>query len=249
MYLSRQSGSQSASMVTSPSAFDSTGGGEPRGSIDLYWIPLGADAHVVRASGKLFEMLSALVQRRPRCALYHSALQVHVPEGRFVIEQTPVPDGHGDRRGVVAEGPVGTRWAGRFRIFRYEIRRWYEGRIPDLHRAIASPVRLTNDVTQARRVLEVLPSIPTPVWGRDELHLGDMWNSNSVISWVLASSGCDLERVDPAERWSGAGVGSRYRRRCPHARPRESLTRRALMLGQGETIRTQGVSRMHPPGP
>jgi hypothetical protein len=61
--------------------------------------------------------------RRP-CDLYHSALQVDVPAGRFVIEQTPVPDLSGERRGVVAEGAVGSRWAGRLRIFRYEIRLW-----------------------------------------------------------------------------------------------------------------------------
>src|ERR1700675_4154167 len=95
----------------------------PTGSVDLYWIPLGAGAHVVRVSGKLFEAVWALVQRRARCDLYHSALEVHVPEGRFVIEQTPVPDLHGEQRGVVEGGPVGTRWAGRFRPFRYEIRR------------------------------------------------------------------------------------------------------------------------------
>jgi hypothetical protein len=28
-----------------------------------------------------------------------------VASGRFVIEQTPVADGRGDKRGVVAEGP------------------------------------------------------------------------------------------------------------------------------------------------
>ncbi len=165
--------------------------------MDLYWIPLGADAHVVRTSGRLFEIVSALAHRRSRCALFHSALQVYVPEGRFVIEQAPIPDLHGERRGVVAEGPVGTRWAGRFRVFRYEIRRWHEGRIPDLHSAVASPLRLAHDLFLARRVLDVLPSIPTPVWGRDELHLGEMWNSNSVISWVLASSGCDISGVNP----------------------------------------------------
>ncbi len=75
---------------------------ETRGAVDLYWIPLGAGAHVVRVSGKVFEAISALVQRRRRCDLYHSALEVRVPEGRFVIEQTPVPDLHGEQRGVVA---------------------------------------------------------------------------------------------------------------------------------------------------
>ena len=56
------------------------------GAVDLYWIPLGAGANVVRVSGKVFEAVSALAQRRGRCDLYHSALVVHVPS-RFVIER------------------------------------------------------------------------------------------------------------------------------------------------------------------
>jgi hypothetical protein len=170
---------------------------EPSTAVDLYWIPLGAGAHVVKVSGTLFEAVSAFLQRRPRCALYHSALQVRTPQGRFVIEQAPVIDREGDQRGVVAEGPVGMRWAGRFRIFRYEIRRWRNGEIPDLRAAIGSPVRLVNDRDAAQRILDLLPSIPTPVWGRDEFHTGEMWNSNSVISWVLSRSGIDLAAVQP----------------------------------------------------
>ena len=163
--------------------------------VDLYWIPLGAGAHVVRISGKLFEALAALLGHRSRRDLYHSALVIHVPEGHFVIEQAPVPDMHGERRGVVAGGPVGTKWAGRFRIFRYEIRRWRGGAIPDIASAIASPVRVSTDLAVARRILEVLPTIPTPVWGRDEFGTGEMWNSNSVVSWVLACGGADVDSV------------------------------------------------------
>jgi len=166
-------------------------------SVDLYWIPLGAGAHAARVSGKIYEAIAAFVQRRPRCDLFHSALEVRVPGGRFVIEQTPVPDRHGERRGVVAQGAVGTRWAGRFRVFRYEIRRWRDGEIPDVADAIASPVRLTDDIDLARRILDVLPTLPTPVWGRDELGAGEMWNSNSVIAWTLATSGLDLTAVRP----------------------------------------------------
>ena len=199
MYLRRGRDAQADPRVTDRSELDPGGEDETRGSVDLYWIPLGADADVVRISGKLFEFVTACGHRRPRRSLYHSALLVHVPEGRFVIEQAPIPDLHGERRGVVAEGPVGTRWAGRFRLFRYEIRRWREGRIPDLHSAVESPVRLTHELAQARRVLDVVPLVPTPVWGRDELHLGEMWNSNSVIAWVLSSSGCDITRVAPPD--------------------------------------------------
>src|SRR5690349_25140781 len=83
--------------------------------IYLYWLPLGAGGNFVRLNGKVYEAVAAKIQQRPPFDLYHSALQVIVPEGRYVIEQTPVVDAHGSERGVVADGPVGARWAGRFR--------------------------------------------------------------------------------------------------------------------------------------
>ena len=118
-----------------------------------------------------------------------------MPSGRFVIEQTPVPDGLGDRRGVVTEGAVGSRWAARLRVFRYEIRRWRNGVIPDISEAVESPRRLTADPDVAQRLLDLVPSVPTLVWGRDELHAGEMWNSNSIIAWVLLSSGLDMTQA------------------------------------------------------
>src|SRR4029453_6685149 len=99
------------------------------GAGDLYWIPLGAGALVVRLSGKAYEASTAFIGHRPRCALYHTALEVGVSDGQFVIESAPVGDSAGGDRGVVAEDPVGTRWPGRFRLFRYEIRRWRGGSI------------------------------------------------------------------------------------------------------------------------
>jgi hypothetical protein len=174
-------------------------------AVDLYWIPLGAGAHVVRITGQLFEAASALVDRRSRFDLYHSALVISAPEGHFVIEQAPVPDLHGERRGVVAQGPVGMRWLGRFRVFRYEIRRWRDGQIPDIDQAIGSPVRLTDDVEVAEQILDLLPSIPTPVWGRDEFATGEMWNSNSVVSWVLARSGVHVEAIHPPAKGRAPG--------------------------------------------
>jgi hypothetical protein len=39
--------------------------------------------------------------------------------------------------------------------------------------------------------------LPTPVWGRDELGAGEMWNSNSVISWLLLRSGVSIEPIQP----------------------------------------------------
>jgi hypothetical protein len=169
----------------------------PNTGIDLYWLPLGAGGHSVRLNGRIFEALMARLERRDRCDLYHSALEVRVPEARFVIEMTPIRPGDGAERGVVAEGAVGARAAGRFGLFRYEVRRWRDGIIPDLAEAVDSPHRLSDDPGCARRLLELVPQVPTPVWGRDELRAGEMWNSNSLISWVIAGSGLDVESIQP----------------------------------------------------
>jgi hypothetical protein len=166
-------------------------------TVDLYWIPLGAGSPVVQASGRMFERLSAWRHHRPRCDLYHAALQVRTPQGHFAIEQAPVPDRDGAARGVVAEGPVGLRIAGHVRVFRYEVRCWPNGAIPDIASAVDSPVQVSTDPTVANAILEQLPSVPTPVWGRDEAGTGDMWNSNSVMSWVLTCSGVDVDTLKP----------------------------------------------------
>jgi hypothetical protein len=165
--------------------------------IDLYWLPLGAGGNFVRLNGRLYEAIEARIQHRKPNALYHSGLEVIVPEGRYVIEQTPVVNNDGPYRGVVAEGPVGVRWAGRWRVFRYEVRRWRDGVIPDVNEAVDSPQRLTKSVEQARCLLDLVPRVPTLIWGRDELKAGEMWNSNSIISWLLARSGLDVVSIKP----------------------------------------------------
>lgn len=162
----------------------------PVARLDLYWIPLGAGARVVRLSGRLYETLAALAQRRPRSDLYHSALVATVSTVRTVVEMAPIPDGSGrTARGVVAEGAVGLHRLRPLRVFRYEIRRWPAGVIPDLACAVSSPVQVADDLAHVQNVLDLVALVPTPVWGRDELGLGEMWNSNSVISWVLAHAG------------------------------------------------------------
>jgi hypothetical protein len=165
-------------------------------AIDLYWLPLGAGGNSVRLNGRMFEWFAARLAHRDRCDLYHSALEVGIPEGRFVIEQAPAWR-QGGERGVVAEGPVGARVAGRLRLFRYEVRCWRDGVIPDVAEAIESPRHLSDDPGHARRLLELVPEVPTLVWGRDELGTGEMWNSNSLISWLIARSDLDVESVNP----------------------------------------------------
>lgn len=182
--------------------------------VDLYWLPLGAGGHSVRVNGLVYEALAARVQRRPPRGLYHSALTVDAPKGTFVIEQAPIRDGDGADRGVVAEGPVGARWAGRVRLFRYEVRRWRNGVIPDVAEAVDSPQRLTTDPAVAARMLELVPHVPLPVWGRDELAVGEMWNSNSLIAWLIESSGLDASSIRPpaggrAPGWSSGVIVAR----------------------------------------
>jgi hypothetical protein len=172
-------------------------GGASQASIDLYWLPLGAGGHSVRLNGRVYEALAARLGRRPVRDLYHSALEVRVPEGWFVIETAPIRDSDGPERGVVAEGAVGSRRARRLRIFRYELRRWRGGVIPDVAEAVESPLRLSDDPERARRLLSLVPSVPMPVWGRDELRAGEMWNSNSVIAWLIARTGLDAEAIQP----------------------------------------------------
>jgi hypothetical protein len=175
-------------------------------SVDLYWLPLGAGGHSVRFNGRVFEAIVSRREGRPARDLYHSALEVRVPGGRYVVEVAPPrSDESEDARGVVAQGPVGARWAGRLPILRYEVRRWRDGCIPDVDEAVDSPQALSDDGELALRLLDELPLVPTPVWGRDELATGDMWNSNSVISWALARSGLQAETIAPPENGRAPG--------------------------------------------
>lgn len=164
----------------------------------------------------------------------HSALQIRLPDDRFVIECAAILNLRGEERGVVAGGPVGMSWLGRFRHFRYEIRRWRGGSISDLAHAVSGPVRVATDIVRAQRVLDLAPSVPTPVWGRDELRTGEMWNSNSLISWLLARAGIDTDGLEPSRR-----------------RPSSRLERRSGGGGTPDatpnTLKSE--AGMHPPPP
>jgi hypothetical protein len=161
----------------------------------LYWLPLGAGGRSVRWNGRRFEALVAWHEHRGVRDLYHSALEVHVDDQLYVMEMTPVRSGETANRGVVREGPVGSRWLGRSSAFRYEVRRWHNGVIPSVEEAVASPQCAGTDPDRARRLLDLVPHVPALTWGRDESGTGDMWNSNSLTAWLLARSGHDLDTV------------------------------------------------------
>jgi hypothetical protein len=185
--------------------------------VDLYWLPLGAGDRlpVVRSSGRLFEGLAARRAPRSPCDLYHAALEISLDGVRYAIEMTPAWGGGGQDRDTVVSGPVGLRPLGRSRFFRYEVHRWRDGLIPDLALAVGGACRLSEDSELTRRLWEAVPAVPAATWGRDEQHTGDMWNSNSVVAWILVTTGVDLTDVVPpaggrAPGWSaGAVVGRR----------------------------------------
>ncbi len=218
----RRSSVSSSSTAPSPtepgvSVEQGTGPHQEVPGLRLHWIPLGAGERVVRRSGRIYERMSAAVGRRAPCDLYHSALVLTTTQGTCSVEMapTPGPDGR-SARGVVASGPVGLRWLGRFRLFRYEVRCWWGGEIPDLAFAVGEPALMTDDPLSWERVLEMLPEVPTPTWGRDELDLGEMWNSNSVISWVLTAAGlADVAGGPPpggrAPGWDAGATAARRR--------------------------------------
>jgi hypothetical protein len=188
-----------------------------RASVLLYWLPLGAGGHSVRWSGRAFEALVARHQRRPVRDLYHSALEVRIGVERFVVEMTPVWVDDVADRGVVREGPVGARWLGKTALFRYEVRRWRDGVIADMETAVGGPRLVGDDAARARLLWDLVPQVPMLTWGRDESRSGDMWNSNSLTSWLLARSRHDIGAIEPpaggrAPGWdAGIGLAGRCR--------------------------------------
>ena len=184
------------------------GAGHLQAWVDLYWLPLGADgSRLVRVSGRLYERLAARRSCRPPLGLYHSALKVHLDDVTHIVEVAPVWSRPEPDRGVVGGGAVGARRLGACRWFRYEVRCWRDGVLPDEGLAVASPVRVSSDPTDAVVVLELVRRVPTPVWGRDEFGAGEMWNSNSVIAWLLAGIGRGEVPPPTGGRAPGWGAG------------------------------------------
>lgn len=184
----------------------------PARGVYLYWIPLGAGGSgFVRLNGRIYEAIAARRERRPLLDLHHTALVVSLREGRYVVETMwPSPDLDGTRRGVVVEGPVFAQPLSFTRVFRYEVRCWRDGELPDAGEAVGGPRLVSGDPDTGRLLLSLTPSVPAFTWGRQVPEAGEMWNSNSVISWLLTRSGVDIDRVEPppggrAPGW-GAGV-------------------------------------------
>jgi hypothetical protein len=182
----------------------------------LYWLPLGAGGTgFVRLNGRIYEAITAARTHRDRRALLHTALEVQVPEGWFVIEAMwPSPDSDLASRGVTVSGPVFASWMPT-RVFRYEVRCWGDGTLADREYAVGGPTFLSDPYAVAASILDSVRSVPALTWGRDQSRVGGMWNSNSVISWLLTRAGYPMETLVPpdgtrAPGWdAGVAIASR----------------------------------------
>jgi hypothetical protein len=174
----------------------------------LHWLPLGAGGHVVAFNGRVYEAICARRQHRCPAPLFHAALSLRLGRASYVIEMGPAWGNAAAERGVVVEGPVGLPALGRSRLFRYEVRAWLGGSIPDLKFAVGAPTVMSQDPAQAANLLALVHQVPPLTWGRDELDLGEMWNSNSIIAWLLLRSGHDLRHTRPPAGGRAPGWGS-----------------------------------------
>jgi hypothetical protein len=100
-------------VVTQPQATGSSrpgsAGEASEGSIGLYWLPLGAGGWFVKLNGQIWEAVHARLEHRRPMDLYHTALVVRVPEGRFVVENCwPILTPTAQRGACLSKAPSGS---------------------------------------------------------------------------------------------------------------------------------------------
>ena len=173
----------------------------------LLWIPLGAAASVPVAhwSGRAYEAISARRERRRQQELVHAALEVAAGGHQFVVEMTPAWGSTHTSAGSVASGPVAFRFLGRSKFFRYEVHCWRDGVIPDRDHAVGDPRCVSSDPDVAGRILDLAAQCPTARWGRDDFGAGDMWNSNSLVAWLLSRAGIPMADIHPPQNGTAPG--------------------------------------------
>lgn len=189
--------------------------GSTEATIVLLWIPVGAGGHVVAHTSRCWEWAHAVRARTKPQLLLHAALEISVDDEDYVIEMAPEWSGPRIDRGVVVTGPVGLQCLGRSALFRYEVRCCRDGTIPDRSWAVDGSRLLTDSADTVRLLLRRIRDVPTLTWGRHVLDTGDMWNSNSLVSWLLTVSGIAATALEPpvgarAPGWTaGAAMATR----------------------------------------
>lgn len=168
-----------------------------RAHVNLWWLPVGAGGHVVIHTSRWWESMVAHREHRSPHPLFHAALEVFDGESRYTIEMAPAWGHPASFHGVVCRGPVGSALLGASRFFQYEARCWRDGIIPDLQWAPAPPTRLRLSPAAARDLVVHAGVAPRLIWGRDPFGIGDMWNSNSLVAWLLHTSDIDTTLLGP----------------------------------------------------
>lgn len=164
----------------------------------LWWLPVGAGGHLVRRTSWWWERLEAFRAHRAPQPLFHAALELWVDGDRFIIEMAPQWAGPQEEdRGVVLTGPVGLEALGRCSLFRYEVRCWRDGNLPDRQWAVGGPIAIAEDQKTAHSLLRHVHQVPALTWGRRVPPTREMWNSNSLVSWLLQSSGATTDLAPP----------------------------------------------------
>jgi hypothetical protein len=167
-------------------------------AVVLWWLPVGAGGHVVRHTSGWWERFDAFRAHRAPQLLFHAALEVSTDGHRYVIEMAPQWAGSKDEdRGVVVTGPVGLRVLGRSSLFRYEVRCWRDGTLPDRDWAVGGPAIVADDDGTAQSILRHIREVPALTWGRQVPPTRDMWNPNSLVSWLLRVSGVPIATLSP----------------------------------------------------
>ena len=84
-----------------------------------------------------------------------------------------------------------------------------DGTLPDREWAVGGPVTVADDEATARSLLRHTREVPALTWGRQVPPTRDMWNSNSLVSWLLRVSGVPLADLSPpmGGRASGWAAG------------------------------------------
>ncbi|MDS1116049.1 hypothetical protein RD149_20095 [Gordonia westfalica] len=64
---------------------------------------------------------------------------------------------------------------------------------------------LTTDRAKARALVGNVRDVPPLIWGRNVEPVDDMWNSNSVVSWLLVTADIPTAAVTPPAGGSAPG--------------------------------------------
>ncbi len=171
------------------------------------WAQVGAGGHVAWRTSAWWERLVAAREHRAPQRLVHAVLEVAVDGAVQSIDMAPTWGRSAGARRVVLSGPVGSRLLGRCPLFRYELR------VVDAPAPPSHVLPVGDELPLPADVLDDLVLVPPLTWGRDEARVGEMWTSNSVVSWLLERHGVTTVGPPPGHRAPGWDAGRRVARR------------------------------------